>query len=191
MKKISIVGAVCACFLQLCIQPANATFLLPNNAWNTNATNAEFFLYLAPTGVGFEDPGALNNWPAWTADVVSPTYLLLQGPPTGQFNPNFFDIVLAGALTELIDIRALFWEGDVLTDTLVLSVQMLYTPDEPLGAGVISAGCGPIATHDFCQPDYYNAFDRSPSAVPEPATLALFGIGLAGMGFARKKRKSA
>ena len=27
--------------------------------------------------------------------------------------------------------------------------------------------------------------------VPEPATLALFGIGLAGLGFARKKRKSA
>ena len=27
--------------------------------------------------------------------------------------------------------------------------------------------------------------------IPEPATLALFGLGLAGMGFARKKRKSA
>jgi len=29
------------------------------------------------------------------------------------------------------------------------------------------------------------------SEVPEPATLALFGIGLAGLGFARKKKKSA
>lgn len=35
------------------------------------------------------------------------------------------------------------------------------------------------------------AFNLTNHAVPEPSTLALLGIGLAGMGFARKKRKSA
>jgi len=28
------------------------------------------------------------------------------------------------------------------------------------------------------------------SSIPEPATLALFGIGLAGLGFARRRKKS-
>ena len=30
-----------------------------------------------------------------------------------------------------------------------------------------------------------------PIAAPEPATLALFGIGLVGLGFARRKRKTS
>ena len=38
---------------------------------------------------------------------------------------------------------------------------------------------------------FYGTRPESPPSVPEPATHALFGLGLAGLGFARKKRKSA
>ena len=47
-----------------------------------------------------------------------------------------------------------------------------------------SAGIGVII-------DTGGTISVSRASVPEPATLALFGIGLAGLGFARKKMKSA
>ena len=59
---------------------------------------------------------------------------------------------------------------------------------------------GNTANFDILLPDGYTFSSASggllteaapPPAVPEPNTLALFGIGLAGLGFARKKRKSA
>ena len=47
------------------------------------------------------------------------------------------------------------------------------------------------AVFDYADGDSVSGTITISSAVPEPATLALFGIGLAGLGFARKKKKSA
>ena len=60
--------------------------------------------------------------------------------------------------------------------------------DQPIGIGANGVstefGTSWINTGDR------RAFNLT-NEVPEPTTLALFGIGLAGLGFARKKRKSA
>jgi len=36
----------------------------------------------------------------------------------------------------------------------------------------------------------WTLFDKSPTGVPEPATLSLLGIGLAGVGFTRRRKKN-
>ena len=44
---------------------------------------------------------------------------------------------------------------------------------------------GSLFPYMFDRPDIGNYLVRS--TVPEPATLALFGLGLAGLGFSRRK----
>jgi len=43
------------------------------------------------------------------------------------------------------------------------------------------------AVRFYAEPDFYIALDNVRISVPEPSTLALFGLGLLGLGFARRK----
>ena len=52
----------------------------------------------------------------------------------------------------------------------------------------VSIGPNDSEFFDSTKLDYTITMESAPPGIPEPGTLALFGVGLAGLGVARRKR---
>ena len=105
-------------------------------------------------------------------DVINPV-------AATQNTPISIDQPLPGTVPDPVGGIGAFWQwsvgGEILTDQYS-SVLFLTDPDSPtwgMGSSRSIAGSGASGT--------------LPVSVPEPVTLALFGLGIAGLGLKRKK----
>lgn len=144
-------------------------------------TTAEFFI-VGDTGSGpFDSPG-IGSLPAgWTATVVNPNYAVATGP---SLNLSGWTEHYLGNIANSVEIDLFFWSGAPLSS---ISFAANYTRS---GNGNISAlhcqsfGAGCAQMNDPTGVNY----DRAAVNVPEPATLALVGLILAGAAGTRRRR---
>lgn len=167
-------------------------------AFGNPETYVELFIVRDPGGAGpFAPPGASNfrgpfSVPvsSWSSTLVNPTYALLTGPAPADGEFYTFDMNFLGEVSVLTSVFGTSLRVDVLRYSGVPSPETLervgftefLAGDFQISAVGDPGNLGISYTGNALLQFSYN---RTPSAVPVPATLALMLIGLGGIGFQR------
>ena len=157
--------------------PTTLTFDITGtiDAGTTFGPDQKSSLFIGPANLG-EQAGAMTTYGTWVSLGGTPTQL----QQAALFNDE------DGAK---LQVRKYFFQdwavGDILNYSFSISGANLVDLSgwDPTGA-IVSVGRDIYAN----APEPAYQVGTFASAVPEPATLALFGLGIAGIGWARRKK---
>ncbi len=134
------------------------------------------------TGAGpFEDDGFADESNGWTASLYNPYGAVMTGAQQADYF-GFWDWHFDGEMTETVTIDLIAWENGV-GSTIQWAANIVY------GNGLLTDLTQGWDGDDLSFLEYPGGrrYDRAP--VPEPATVALRGIGLVGLAGAEARRR--
>lgn len=200
-KKLLAAGSLVLGALMIS-SPANATFVFSDVSYTDNSLtftiDGDMTGYAAPSsGIQFSlkflgdiwagpaDGYQPNSWSTSVFDdrSISSNGNLYNNAGTTPYAWSWYSTDLFGATATSRTVTVSWSQSWLNAAALTPTIEFLWGNGYGSGAGYTV-----LASVDMNSATQLVAAD--PSAVPEPGTLAVFGLGLAGLGFLRRRRKS-